>query len=97
MHNKEMTYLLHYTLGSIVELLDEVLEDSEDDPQYSAVTLCNLIYCYNMTISVLEGDDAPKSICDFFLEHNYTREDYEIVEKKRITESSYYRGIQFPA
>ena len=43
---KELLYLIEYSMYYTDELISSVLEDSEEDPHYSAVTASNLIKCY---------------------------------------------------
>lgn len=93
--NNELNYLLKFSYYYIVDFLDSVLDDSEDDPEYSAVTLCNLIYCYEKVRHPTEVDDSNAVIKRFLSEHGYSDEIYSIIEQKRKIESAYYIGEQF--
>ena len=73
-----------------------VIYDSEEDPEYSAVTTSNMIKCYIDVLKCL-GEDVPYSTVKEFIRHNdcYTEEEYNIFEEKRKKEAEYYRGEIF--
>lgn len=43
---EKLKYMLHIQRFDIELLIENVLEDSEEDPHYSAVTATNLVKCY---------------------------------------------------
>ena len=92
---EKLKYLLHIQIYDIELLVENVLGDSEQDPQFSAVTATNLIKCYIQVMNEL-GEALPYSNVEEFFEFNaYTQEEYLTFEEKRKKESEYYRGIQY--
>ena len=79
----------------ICELIDHVLNDSEEDPHYSAVAATNMIKCYIQIMNEI-GESLPYcTVQEFFLFNAYTHEEYALFEELRKKESAYYRGIQY--
>lgn len=77
----------------IINFIDLVLKDSENDPQYSAVTAnnrINVLLTYIATKNHTERMPREK----FFLQSGYSNNDFSQFEKKRIKESKYYIGEQ---
>ena len=92
---EKLKYLLHIQIYDIELLVENVLGDSEQDPQFSAVTATNLIKCYIQVMNEL-GEALPYSNVEEFFEFNaYTQEEYLTFEEKRKKESEYYRGIPY--
>lgn len=92
---EKMNYLLNIMYPTIEEFVDQVLNDSETDPEYSAVTAANVIKCYIQIMTDL-GDAPPyDSVEGFFSINGYTDEEYQRFEKSREKESKYYIGVQY--
>ena len=92
---EKLKYLLHFQCFSIELMIENVLEDSEEDPHYSAVTATNLVKCYIEIMKAL-GENLPYSNVEEFVKNiGYSNEDYLLFEKKRKKEAEYYRGIQY--
>lgn len=92
---EKLIYLLKFTDHYIDLLVDNVLNDSIEDPEYSAVTATNLIKCIIKTYKDI-GKKLP--YCDvkgYLLYNLYTERQYDIFEEKRKNESTYYIGKQF--
>ena len=93
---EELQYLLRYTKYCIDELICNVLEDSLADPEYSAVTAQNLIICFIRVQRLLGDPCLPNTVREYFLHcGNYSVEEYEEFQRRRVAESLYYRGVQY--
>lgn len=93
--NEKLKYMLHIQRFDIELLIENVLEDSEVDPHYSAVTATNLVKCYIEIMKEL-GEKLPYTDVEGFIKHNgFSEQEYLVFEKKRQKESEYYRGVQY--
>lgn len=93
MEQKEvLDRIIKWYVSDTIEFVDAVLFDSETDPHYSAVTLCNRIKTYARYIELTTG--RVFTVNEFLFESGYTQADLDLIEKKRSEESKYYRGIQ---
>lgn len=76
-------YLVSYAEYCIINLLDNVMDDSEEDPEYSAVTVNNLIICLIKANELLRNE-CSISVKDYIItDANYSECDYEKFERKR--------------
>ena len=92
---EKLKYLLHIQVFDIELLIENVMEDSDEDPHYSAVTATNLVKCYIETMKEL-GENLSYSDVEGFVKNiGYYHEDYLVFEKKRKKEAEYYRGVQY--
>ena len=92
---EKLTYLLQHLEGYIENVVYEVLADSEEDPQYSAVTATNLIKCH-IEVEEALGHQLPYHNVEEYLRFNcLTEEEMQVFEKKRQHESAYYHGKQY--
>lgn len=93
---KSLGYLLWHMGFEIDRYICNVIDDSEEDPEYSAVTTSNMIKCYIDVLKCL-GEDVPYSTVKEYIRHKdwYTEEEYNIFEEKRKKEAEYYRGEIF--
>lgn len=90
--NEKLLYLMYHTEFDIECLIYNVLEDSETDTHYSAVTAANMIYCY---IDVMESLDKSVGYNDhigFLDAMMLTDEEKDLFESKRKKELEYYVG-----
>ena len=92
---EKLLYLLMFTDDYIESFADEVMNDSEVDPHYSAVTLSNMIKCYVDIMNELGVELPYNDVQSFFKENLYTDEEYKMFEEKRKTEAEYYTGHQY--
>lgn len=93
---KALEYLLKYSKYYIDQLIDFVMDDSESDPQYSAVTANNLLICFLQVHKMLDHTYPFHTVKEyFFATHYYTEKNYKVFEEKRRKESAYYIGEQF--
>lgn len=91
--------MLYYILRDIDFRLqfyiEEVLEDSLDSPEYSAVHVNNLIKCYIELMNGL-GNELPfNDVKEYILCSGFSEDDYSVFEDKRNDEAVYYIGDQF--
>lgn len=91
-----LEYILEHADYYIDQLIDNVMEDSEIDPEYSAVTANNLIICFLRLQKMLDDSFPINTVKEYILFTPYhTMRDYEKFERKRKKESAYYIGKQF--
>ena len=90
-----LMYLLNSQQYDIEELVGAVLDDSETDPAYSAVTCSNLIKCYIKVMQELTEDCEYSDMEDFFYKNQFTPEEYQIFMEKYKKEAEYYRSQKF--
>ena len=86
----KIKFLLETVKAEIVILIKNVVNDSETDPHYSAVTASNRIRCYIDVMNSL-GEKLPFEDVIGFLEFNgFTKEEQALFARHRKTESGYY-------
>lgn len=90
-----LIYLLDFEQYNIEELVGAVLQDSDTDPHYSAVTTGNLIKCYIKVMQELEEDFYCSDIENYFLKNQYTTEEYKLFMEKYNRESTVYHSQIF--
>ena len=92
---EKLEYFLIHMEDKLCRMTENVLQDSKEDPHYSAVTVTNLIKCYIQIMKEL-GEECPYDSVESFFEYNlYTKEEFEAFEENRKKESVYYRGVQY--
>ena len=91
---EKLEKLSDYLRYSLNEYIEEVLNDSKEVPEVSAVTLNNLIICYIDFLNSFHFG-VFKSVKSFFIFCGYTEEDYGAFKRKVDLESKYYVGKQF--
>ncbi len=95
MNKEKLLFILNYIDYRLPIDIEEVLNDSIEDPQYSAVYVNNLISCYIELLTQL-GEELPYSDAkSFFLFNAFEEKEYELFENKRKKESEYYIGTQY--
>lgn len=88
-------YLLDRFFVWLKQYIADVITDSEEDPQYSAVTLCNEIICYCHVVGAAKANCPIRSVREFFKVAGYSVAAYNLFEVSRNKESAYYIGKQF--
>ena len=88
-------YLLERLFVWLKQYIAKVITDSEEDPQYSAVTLNNRIICYYHAVSAVQPNCPIRSVREFFKVAGYSVAAYNLFEVSRNKESAYYIGKQF--
>jgi hypothetical protein len=92
---EKLKYLLNDMDLRIGELIDNVLNDSDSDPHFSAVAAVNKIKCYIQIMNDL-GEKLPYDTVEEFFEFNaYTKDEYRRFEELRQKESQHYRDVQY--
>jgi len=94
-NKKALDYILSTIQFVIEKNIWNALEDSEEDPQISAVTTTNLIKCWLELKENIGESIGVNTLKEYFDYDSFRDEDYEIFEKKRKKESEYYHGEQF--
>ena len=92
---EKLKYMLRIHSIDIELLIENVIEDSDDDPHYSAVTATNLVKCY---IEIMEelGEKLPYTNVEGFVRNiGFSEQEYLLFEMKRKKESEFYRGVQY--
>ena len=92
---EKLKYFINVMYPEIERFVDQVLNDSETEPEYSAVTASNIIKCYIQITTQLGNAPSFNSVETFFETNGYSKEEYERFEKSRINESKYYIGTQY--
>ena len=90
-----LNYLFKHLEYYIDDLVDHVMDDSETDPHYSAVTAYNVIICYLQIKRKSDPSFSISTVKEYLLSCSYTEEDFTLFEEKRRKESTYYIGEQF--
>ena len=93
--NEKIEYLLNHLDHYIEQTIFEVLNDSDYDPQYSAVTLYNLLVCYLDVTHSLGLNDNIASPEAYMRNKCFTEDEILLVKKKKEKESKYYIGVQY--
>lgn len=90
-----ITYLLDHMDCYIEDFTYRVLNDSEEDPQYSTVTLFNLVKCY-ISVSAQRVHMQSYENCEAYWKAKcFSNQEIAKLESKRRVEASYYVGRQF--
>lgn len=92
---EKVSYFLRMMYPTMEQYVDQVLNDSETDPEYSAVTASNIIKCYVQIMTDLGNAPSFNNVESFFKINGYTDEEYQRFEECRKKESQYYIGIQY--
>lgn len=93
--NEELfKWFLDFEEVEICTFINEVLNDNEADPEFSAVTCVNEIKSFITVKSQLYPDYFVSSVKDFLVTHKFTDEEYEQFERSRSKESAYFRSKQ---
>lgn len=95
MSKEKLEYLMNHLEWFIEESVYDVLSDSDEDPEHSAVTTANLIQCY---IDVALSLELPVSFCsveDFLKDKCLSLQEIQKFEESRKHEAEYYIGKQY--
>lgn len=91
----KIKFILKTVKEEIVILIKNVVNDSETDPHYSAVTASNKIKCYIDVMNSL-GEKLPfEDVIGFLESGGFTKEEQELFDRHRKTESEYYIGKRY--
>ncbi len=92
---EKIKYFLTMVYPTMEMYVDQVLNDSKTDPDYSAVAASNVIKCYIQIMTDLGNPPSFNSVETFFKINGYTDEEYNRFEECREKESRYYIGVQY--
>lgn len=92
---KELRYLIRFMDEYIEQLLYSVIEDSKEHPEFSAVAANNVIKAYIKVLSDIGMKSNYTTVKEYMIDKCLSIEEIELFEKKRESESKYYRGEQF--
>ena len=92
---KELRFLLEHMNQYIDDFAYEVLNDSEEEPEKSAVALNNVIKCYIKVENEMGIHRGYSTVEEYLTNSCFTPEEITLIEKKRVKEAVYYRGEQF--
>lgn len=93
---EKLNYLLNAVCDDLwCNFIYDVLNDSEEDPHYSAVTATNRIKCYIDVMNSLGNKLPYHDVKGFFQYYDFSEEEYQQFESSRKKESEYYIGKQF--
>ena len=92
---EKLQYLLRFMDLYMERSINDVLCDSLEDPQYSAVTTSNLIKCYIDVMQALGESINYHSVDEYMSQNMFTSEEIQLFNAKRNSESEYYIGKQY--
>lgn len=91
----KIKFLLETVKAEIFILIKNVVNDSETDPHYSAVTASNKIKCYIDVMNELCEKLPFEDVVGFLESNGFTKEDQALFDRHRKTESEYYIGKRY--
>ena len=92
---EKITYLLDYLDFYMVSAVQDVLNDSIDNPKHSAVTTTNLIKCYIDVKKALDQEISFSSVSEYLQFNCFTHSEIFEFEQRRLLEANYYIGKQY--
>ncbi len=92
---EKLIYLMNHLEWYIEHSVYDVLSDSTEDPEYSAVTTTNLIKCYIDVASSFELNIPYHTVDDFLRDKCLEDREIERFNESRERESVYYIGKQY--
>lgn len=95
MNKEQILYVLKDINCNLPVYIENVLNDSKEDPHYSAVYVNNLIKCYIELMTEMHEILPYTDVKSFLFFNGFDETEYELFESSRQNESSYYIGKQF--
>ena len=95
MNHEKLIYLMGHLAHFIEQYVYDVLEDSDEDPQYSAVTAANLIRCYIDVMTQMGSAPDVSDIRSWFEGNLLSGEEFDRFCKKVSEEKESYCGRIF--
>jgi hypothetical protein len=92
---QKMIYLLNHLDHYIEQLAYNVLDDSLEKPEYSAVTLFNLIRCYIDVSKELDMGHQYLNEVDYLLAKCFEQREVDKLRERSAQEAKYYIGKQY--
>ena len=90
-----LNYILRDLNFNLLKYIQDVLDDDENSPNYSAVYTRNMIKCYIKLMNQIDNQIPFKDVKSYILYNDFSEQEYNKFEKSRKRESSYYKGKQF--
>lgn len=91
MNKQKILFLIHHIECELPALIEEVLNDSQEDPHYSAVYVSNLIKTCAELSKDINIDPQYSTVEEYFLLENMN-EEYLVFMEKFNKEAEYYIG-----
>lgn len=92
---EQLLYLLKFIDYDIGNLVREVLDDDEKDPDYSAVTAINMLTCYMNVMRYLDEELPYADVKEYFSYSWLKKGEYRRFMKSAEKEAAYYRDEIF--
>ena len=90
--NECVEKIVKWYIGDTIELLDLVLTDDLEDPQFSAITTCKRLNEY-LLYQELRGN-PKKDLTELLRESGYTQEDIDLLMLKKEQEEELIKEMQ---
>ena len=90
--HEQLQYLLNHMESHIEKSVYNVLEDSLSDPQFSAITVANLIKCYIQIMQDMGKALPYHDLHSYFQWNMIDEQDYDAFMEKYEKERVYYVG-----
>lgn len=91
MYSKEIEKILYWFEGDIIKLIDKVLSDNMEEPEYSAVT------CNNKIVTLIKAKEdykeKYKSVEEYLEDIGYCEEDIKKFIGNRTRENKEFGGL----
>lgn len=91
----DFTFILKHTEGEICREIVNVLNDSDEDPHFSAVYVSNMIKCLLFVAEEAGFSFLCNDVLGFFVSHGFSEIQYRKFEENRKSEAEYYRDYQW--
>lgn len=93
--DEKLDYLLIHMDNFIEQEIYAILNDSETDPHYSAVTANNLIICYLEVTHELGWNQKIISVEDYFRGKCFSDNEIALFDERKRKEAKYFIGTQY--
>ena len=90
--NECVEKIVEWYIGDTIELLDLVLTDDLEDPQYSAITTCKRLNEY-LLYQELRGNQK-KDLTELLMGSGYTQEDIDLLMVKKEQEKELIKKMR---
>ena len=90
-----LNHIIQWYFADTIELLDMVLDDDPDDPQYSAITTLNRLWVYQQYQNKADKDHPCRDISSLLEKLGYSSEDVALFQKKAREEYKIYAADIF--
>ncbi len=91
----ELRYLLQFADYDTECYVANVINDCDEDPEFSAVTANNRIKCLIKVWQEVDSNCPYTDVPAYFEASGFSQQAYETFERKRKKEQQYYIGKQY--